>query len=302
VLLQGETGTGKDMVARAIHDRSARRDRPFIPIHLGALPGELVASELFRHNKGAFTGATSSRQGKFEMSDGGTVYLDEIATLEQSVQISLLRLLETMKFYKLGGKREIEVDVRIIAATNEDLQELVEQGRFREDLYYRLEVFPIQLPPLREREGDLELLAHEFLRRYREVFDKQIERIDPSCMNILKDHDWPGNIRELKNVVQRAVLVCNANTLRAEHLPPRFRAGQPGRVMRADSQTVEDEVETGGGDDRIILKVGSTLEQMEREMIVGTLKKVGDNRKEAAKTLGISRRSLYNKLRKYNID
>lgn len=298
VLLQGETGTGKDLAARAIHDASDRAAGPFIPIHLGALPGELVGSELFGHVKGAFTGASASRKGKFELGEGGTVFLDEIATLDESVQIHLLRLLETRSFYKLGGKREIKVDVRVIAATNEELGPLVEQGKFREDLFYRLDVFPIELPPLREREGDLELLAREFCSRFSGKFEKRIESIDPLCYELMRGHEWPGNVRELKNVIQRAVLVCNEPVLLPEHLPPRFH--DTGKQLAP--ATVNGRETTAGGDDaKIVLKVGSSLEEMEREIIVRTLEQANQNRKRTAEILGISRRSLYNKLAKYDI-
>lgn len=297
VLLQGATGTGKDLVAKAIHNSSSRAHGPFIPIHLGALPAELVGSELFGHVKGAFTGAAAGRKGKFEMGQGGTVFLDEIATLDESVQIHLLRLLETRSFYRLGGKRVIKVDVRVIAASNENLSELVERGKFREDLFYRLDVFPIELPPLRERNGDLELLASEFCGRFAKLFDKKIDRIDPSCFALIRNHDWPGNVRELKNVIQRAVLVCNESVLMPHHLPPRFQPNKSiSEEIAADSRSYK-----ARGTNDIVVQVGSSLDEMERITIAKTLEYNGGNRKRTAEILGISRRSLYNKLEKYNL-
>jgi len=283
VLLVGETGTGKDLAAKAIHRQSARSEGPYIAVNLGALPAELVASELFGHEKGAFTGAAERREGKFEVAQGGTVLLDEIGAVDEKVQVSLLRLIEEKKFQRLGGRRTISSNVRLIAASNEDLADAVRQGTFREDLYYRLDVFRIIMPPLRERQGDVLLLINEFLTRYNRAFQKNILGIAPECLSLLESYEWPGNVRELKNVIQRAVLVATGETLLPNHLPPRFRPDRPTRP-------------------RVTFEIGTTLDEVEREMVVRALAVAENNRKRAAELLGISRRSLYNKLRKHAIE
>ncbi|MBN1673229.1 MAG: sigma-54-dependent Fis family transcriptional regulator [Kiritimatiellae bacterium] len=283
VLLQGETGTGKDLAAQAIHAQSRRAGGPYVPVHLGALPADLVAAELFGHEKGAFTGATERRIGKFEQGHTGTVFLDEISAIDEKVQVSLLRLLEKKRFHRLGGRKMSACDVRLIAATNENLEELVAAGRFREDLFYRLDVFRIVMPPLRERQGDIPLLIEEFLKRYNRDFGRRIAGISPECISLFEAHEWPGNVRELKNVIQRGVLVCTENVLLPQHLPARFR---PERLARA----------------KVTFEVGTPLSEVEREMVLRALAAAGNNRKRAAELLGISRRSLYNKIAKYRID
>jgi DNA-binding NtrC family response regulator len=284
VLLVGETGTGKELAARAIHRNSDRRDGPYIPVNAGAIPSELVASELFGHEKGAFTGAGERTKGKFELARDGTLFLDEIGSLDQKVQVSLLRIIEQRRFHRLGGNRAISTNARLVAASNEDLFEAVEQGRFREDLFYRLDVFRISLPPLRERREDIPLLIDEFVKRYNEDFEKTITGIAPECVNVMQAYDWPGNVRELKNVIQRAVLVCKGDVLLREHLPSRFQKVK-GRPLHRG----------------VTFEIGTTLDQMEREMIVRTLAAAKNNRKQTAEILGISRRALYNKLRKHGI-
>jgi DNA-binding NtrC family response regulator len=282
VLLLGETGTGKDLAAQAIHEQSKRRGGPFIAVNLGALPQELVGSELFGHEKGAFTGAAERREGKFEQAKGGTIFLDEIATIDEKVQVSLLRLIEQKRFNRLGGKRSISTDARLIAASNQDLGTKVEQGEFRDDLYYRLDVFRITLPPLKDRVGDVPLLVDEFLKRYNLTFQKNILGIAPECISLLECYNWPGNVRELKNVIQRAVLVCEGEVLLPKHLPPRFRPDRP--VFPTVS-----------------FKLGTPLFEIEREMVIRALSATKNNRKRAADLLGISRRALYNKLNKHRI-
>lgn len=282
VLLLGETGTGKDLAAQAIHQQSERRKGPYIPVNLGALPSELVASELFGHEKGSFTGALERREGKFELARGGTVFLDEIATIDEKVQVSLLRLIEQKKFHRLGGKRAIATDVRLIAASNRNLADAVHQGTFREDLYYRLDVFRIVMPPLLERLGDIPLLVDGFLKRYNRSFQKNILGIAPECVSLLESYSWPGNVRELKNVVQRAILVCTGEVLLPEHLPPRFRPDRPVYPT-------------------VSFKIGTPLKEIEREMVTRALAVAQNNRKRAADLLGISRRALYNKLQKHNL-
>ncbi len=282
VLLLGETGTGKDLVAQAIHQQSRRSQSAYIPINVAALPSELIASELFGHEKGAFTGANEQRLGIFEQAHRGTVFLDEIGSIDERTQVSLLRLIEQKHFYRLGGRRQVSTNVRLIAATNAHLPTLVQSGAFREDLFFRLDVFHIELPPLRERTGDIPLLLDAFLKRFNTLFDKDIQVLSPECLNALESYHWPGNIRELKNVIQRAVLICPGKTLRAAHLPARFEF-----VDRKPSVSFE---------------IGTSLSDMERDMIVHTLQFTHNNRLQAARLLGISRRTLYNKIARYNLD
>jgi DNA-binding NtrC family response regulator len=282
VLLIGQTGTGKDLAAQAIHTQSKRSEGPYVPVNLGALPAELVASELFGHEKGAFTGAFQKREGKFELAKEGTIFLDEIASIDEKVQIGLLRLIEEKKLHRLGGKHPITTDARLIAASNQDLEELVQRGVFRQDLYFRLDVFRIMMPSLEDRIGDIPLLIDEFLKRYNQSFQKNILGIAPECISLLESYSWPGNVRELKNVIQRAVLVCTGEILLPEHLPPRFK---PDRSVYPT----------------VTFRVGTPLEEVEREMIVRALTVTQNNRKMAADLLGISRRALYNKLKKHEI-
>jgi DNA-binding NtrC family response regulator len=282
VLILGATGTGKDLVARAIHQRSGRRAAPFLAVNVGAIPVELVGSELFGHEKGAFTGAVARREGKFEQGNGGTLFLDEIGAIDEKIQVSLLRLLEHKKFHRLGGRQPITCDVRLIAATNADLTALVREGQFREDLFFRLDVFRISLPPLRERRGDIPLLLEAFMTRFNQVLQKNLRGIEPACEKLLEQYDWPGNIRELKNVIQRAVLICDKELIAPEHLPARFLAQQQKCPVAS-------------------FAVGIPLDEMERQMIVLTLSFTQNNRTRAAQLLGISRRALYNRLEKYGI-
>jgi DNA-binding NtrC family response regulator len=282
VLILGETGTGKDMAAHAIHRMSKRIDNPYLPVNLGALPAQLVASELFGHDKGAFTGAMQQHKGVFEQGSKGTIFLDEIDSIDEQVQISLLRVLEQKKFKRLGGSRSINSDARILAATNEDLDNLVESGVFRIDLFYRLDVFRITLPALRERQNDIPLLADEMILKYSKTYHKNITSITQKSIDALMDYDWPGNVRELKNVIQRAVLVCNDEELNVDHLPPRFH----NKTIQTPS---------------ISFKLGTSLDEVEREMVLQALAATNNNRKEAAKLLGISRRAIYNKLHKHNL-
>jgi DNA-binding NtrC family response regulator len=284
VLILGETGTGKELVARSIHLQSPRREGSYIPVNLGAIPTELVGSELFGHEKGAFTGAAERNKGRFEQAEGGTLFLDEIAMIDPKMQVSLLRIIEQNEFYRLGGGKAVRTNVRLIAASNDDLAALAKQGKFREDLYYRLDVFRISMPSLRERQGDIALLTEKFLERYSRNFSKNLVDISSECMSILESYPWPGNVRELKNVIQRAVLVCSGEVVMPEHLPPRFLNGK--KLTHGEESA---------------FKVGMTLDRMEREMIVRTLEASHNNRTRAAELLGISRRALYNKLQKHNL-
>jgi DNA-binding NtrC family response regulator len=282
VLITGETGTGKELVARAIHQLSDRCEKPFIPIHLGALPLDLVSSELFGHDKGAFTGALKNYKGSFEMAKGGTVLLDEIGTIDEQNQVSLLRLIETKRFQRIGGTRNIKLNVRVLAASNEDLNEAILQGRFREDLFYRLDVFAIMLPAVRDRAGDIPLIVDHFLKHFNKTYRTDIRGVSPECINRMESYSWPGNVREIKNVIHRAVVMCSEAILLPEHLPQRFfskRNHMP----------------------QVSIQLGSSLEEAEKKMIARTLEWTNNNRRRAAAVLGISRRTIYNKISRYNL-
>jgi DNA-binding NtrC family response regulator len=282
VLLLGETGTGKDLAAQAIHRLSSKREGHYFPVNLGAFPSELVASELFGHEKGAFTGANNQHKGVFEVASDGTVFLDEIESIDNKVQISLLRLIEQKKVTRLGGRRSMHTDARIITASNENLEDLVERGIFREDLFFRLDVFRITLPPLRNRIGDIPLIAQELIADFNFELNKNIVRIKPDAMAALDEYEWPGNVRELKNVLQRTVLVCEDEQIGEEHLPI--------RVQRKTK-----------GTPKLIIEVGTSLDEVEKQLIRKTLSHTKNNRKKAAELLGITRRALYNKLNKHKI-
>lgn len=287
VLITGETGTGKDMVAAAIHKRSNRKDKAYIPVNTGAMARELIASELFGHEKGAYTGASETRRGFFEQADGGTIFLDEISTMDEKTQVSLLRILEEKTFRRVGGEKDIQVDVRVIAATNENLEEAVKERRFREDLYYRLDVFRINLPPLRARPGAVTLLTDHFVSYFDSLYKKNVRMVSPETYRCLRRYPWPGNVRELKNVIQRAVLMAKGEELTPELIPARIREAA-GLSTNADPQTFP-------------IHVGMTLQVVEKEFIAMTLASTGGNKKEAAAILGISRRALYNKLKRYGL-
>jgi two-component system response regulator HydG len=278
-LIQGESGTGKELVARAIHRLSTRKNKPFVVINCSAYPATLLESELFGHEKGAFTGAIRQKAGRFEQAHGGTVFLDEIGEIAPSAQIKLLRVLQTQKFERLGGEKTLTVDVRIIAATNKDLLLEVKKGLFREDLYYRLNVIPIQLPPLLERRNDIPLLARHFLHRFAEEQGKKIEQFSPEAMRLLLDYSWPGNVRELENTVEHATVLAKGSRVEASDLPA--------ALYSAISAT----------------DIGKppTLVDHEKKLLQEVLEKCGWNKKQAAKRLGISRSTLYEKLKKYQI-
>lgn len=282
VFLSGETGTGKELAALAIHELSPRSNASCIPVHIGSLPDDLVASELFGHERGAFTGATSRRKGCFENANGGTVFLDEIATIDEKMQVSLLRLLETSEFNLIGSQESISVNVRIIAATNADLLEEIRMGRFREDLYYRLDVMQIHLPPLRERHGDIHLLVDHFINHACENFQKSIRGTSPGYINCLETYSWPGNVRELKNVVQRSVINCSGDVLECDDLPERLIHNQNKQVS-------------------MNIHVGMSLDEIEKELIIRTMEYTNHNRTKTSEILGISRRALYNKFKRHGI-
>ncbi len=282
VLLSGETGTGKELAAQAIHELSSRSHAPCVTVHIGALPPDLVASELFGHERGAFTNATGRRKGCFETADGGTVFLDEIATIDEKMQISLLRVLENCEFNRIGSQEGVTVDVRVIAASNADLAEEIRRGNFREDLFFRLEVLHITMPTLRERHGDINLLVDHFIKSACDDFKKVIRGISSDFISCLEAYPWPGNVRELKNVIQRAVVSCNKDILSTDQLPNRIRH------FRNDDNTMT-------------IRIGTSLEKVEKELILRTLEQTGQNRTRTSDILGISRRSLYNKIQRYGL-
>jgi len=279
VLIQGESGTGKELVARAIHLESPRKDKPFVVINCSAYPATLLESELFGHEKGAFTGAIRQKFGRFEQAHGGTVFLDEIGEIHPSAQIKLLRVIQTQKFERLGGEKTQAVNLRILAATNKDLLQEVKKGNFREDLYYRLNVIPIYLPPLRERRNDIPLLASHFLQRFATEQGKEIQGFRPEAMRRLLDHHWPGNVRELENTVEHATVLTKGGRIEAADMPAAIRADLSGAQI-TNLPTMVDH---------------------EKKLLEDTLEECGWNKKQAAKRLGISRSTLYDKLKKYQI-
>jgi DNA-binding NtrC family response regulator len=281
VLVTGESGTGKELIARAIHNSGDRAARPFVAVSCAALAETLLESELFGHEKGAFTGAAAQKKGKFEVADGGTVFLDEIGDISPKVQVELLRVLQERCFCRVGGNEEVRVDVRVIAATNANLQRAVQEGRFRDDLYYRLNVIQIQIPPLRERREDIPLLVDHFLERLSHELGKDIGQVSEGAMKVLMDYAWPGNVRELENAIERAMVTCRSNTLTDDDFA--FLA------------------QNAAGEKPWIAPPAMTLQEMERRMIEATLERTGGNIKESAAVLGIDRSTLYEKLKRYEI-
>ena len=282
VLIFGESGTGKELVARALHNASSRKSNPFVAVNTGAISKELISSELFGHEKGAFTGAIDSKKGKFEEADGGTLFLDEISSMSEQVQIALLRVLETNQIERLGGNRTIPVDVRIVAATNVNLEDLIAEGKFREDLYYRLNVYNIELPPLHERVEDIPLIVDYYIERFNRQYGKRIMGVDEEAMRCLSEYSWPGNIRELRNLVLRSMISAR-EVIKKKDLPEVVAKGiKPGQEIR--------------------IQAGTPLPDIERMSIIKTLQMARGNKLKAAEMLGISRRSLYNKLEEYHID
>jgi DNA-binding NtrC family response regulator len=280
VLITGESGTGKELVANAIHQRSARAAGPFIKLHCAALAESLLESELFGHEKGSFTGATMRKDGRFQIADGGTLFLDEIGEISQAIQVKLLRFLQEHEFERVGGTQTIRVDVRVIAATNRNLTEEVSKGRFREDLYYRLNVVALEMPPLRERKSDVPALAKFFLERYTRENAKVVEAFTGEAMELLSAYDWPGNVRELENAIERAVVLSGGSMIEARHLPPNVRP----RFAPAGMPIVP----------------GATLRDLERYAILETLKATGGSTSKAAEMLGISVRTIQYRLHQYN--
>jgi two-component system response regulator AtoC len=287
VLIQGDSGTGKELVAHAVHRLSTRVRGPFVAVHRAALSANLLESELFGHEKGAFTGAVSQRKGRFEMADGGTLFLDEISEIDAAVQVKLLRVLEERTFERVGGDRPVEVDIRLVAATNRDLKELVAEGKFREDLFFRLDVVNIMLPPLRDRSADIPMLCTHFIAEVSEKNAKAVESITPDAMNLLMAYRWPGNVRELRNTIEKMVVLCRGDRLTARDIPA----------------SIKDEVKCGstsaGAASALSVAPESSLADAEKTMIYAAIKQQGGNRTKAAEALGISRRTLHRKLRQY---
>jgi DNA-binding NtrC family response regulator len=279
VLIQGESGTGKELIAKAIHRLSSRKNGAFVPVHCAALSSTLLESELFGHEKGAFTGAAERRKGRFELADGGSLFLDEIGEVDASVQVKILRALEERRFERVGGQEPIDVDTRLIAATNRDLKKMVAEGKFREDLYYRLYVVVIQLPALRERKSDISLLLKHYLDVFNQENGRSIEGFSPDALDFLMAYRWPGNVRELRNVVEQMVVLSRSQRIGVRDLPVHLReTGSSGGTLQVE---------------------GGTLEELEKRALLQALKESGGNRTHAAEKLGISRRTLHRKIAEY---
>ncbi len=285
VLILGESGTGKELVANAIHYNSPRANQPFIKVACAALPETLLESELFGHEKGAFTGAIARKEGRFQLAHRGAIFLDEVGEMSATTQAKILRVLQEKEFEPLGSTRVVKVDVRVIAATNKDLEKEVRETRFREDLFYRLNVVPVSLPPLRERKEDIPALASHFLSIYREKNKKELREISGKALDLLVRYDWPGNIRELENCIERAVVIARGEIIAPADLPPQIQA-----------------LSSEKGDSEVRFPSGISLQEVEKALILRTLEDTGGNRSRAAETLGINRRTLQNKLKEYGIN
>jgi DNA-binding NtrC family response regulator len=283
VLIQGESGTGKELIARAIHSSGDRAAKPFVGVSCAALAETLLESELFGHEKGSFTGATVQKKGKFEMADLGTIFLDEIGDISPKLQLDLLRVLQERSFYRVGGSEELAVDVRVIAATNVDLEKAVQEGRFRDDLFYRLNVINIRIPALRERPEDIPLLVHHFIEEISHELGKDVQEITEDAMKLLLDHPWPGNVRELQNAIERGIITSRT------------------RVLAPEDFSFLRQMDGGGAAQELTIPVNMSLDELERQAIVSTLQRTQGNIKEAATVLGIDRSTLYDRLKKYGI-
>ena len=283
VLIRGESGTGKELVTHALHYNSLRADKPFIKVNCAALPETIIESELFGHEKGAFTGAISTRKGRFEIAHGGTIFLDEIGDLSMTTQVKLLRVLQEKEFERVGGNEALRTNVRVVTATNRNLEELMAQGRFREDLYYRLNVFPIHIPPLRDRKSDIMLLADYFIDKYNRQNGKNVKRISTSAIDMLMAYHWPGNVRELENCIERAILLSIDDVIHGNNLPPSL-------------QTAES------SDTQLHTTLDETLDDIERELILDALKSTKGNAAKAARLLGITERIMGLRIKKHDIE
>ncbi len=281
VLITGESGVGKELIASALHNLSGRGEKPFIKVHCAALAETLLESELFGHEKGSFTGAIGRKRGRFELAHGGTIFLDEIGEINQAVQIKILRVLQEKRFERVGGEETIEVDVRVITATNRDLEKEIAEGRFREDLFYRLNVVCINVPPLRERKDDIPLMITSFIREFAAENGKKIEGIDTKARAVLYSYDWPGNVRQLRNCIESAVVMTSGPIITVDDLPPSIRSGE-------ESQSLH-------------IPVGVTMAEAEKQVILQTLSAQNGNKTRAAEVLGIGRKTLHRKLDEYGI-
>jgi len=283
VLIRGESGTGKELIAQAIHYHSPRAKKPFIKVNCAALPETLIESELFGHERGAFTGADNRKKGRFELAHGGTLFLDEIGELSPAIQVKLLRVLQEREFERVGGTDPVRVDVRVIAATNKNLENALKETSFREDLYYRLNVFPILIPPLRARKADVLLLADYFAEKFAREHEKSIKRISTPAIDLLTSYHWPGNVRELENTIERAVLLADGEVIHGHHLPPTLQTAEATGTVVSTS-------------------LGTAVEAFERSLIEDALKSSRGNRSKAARLLSTTERVISYKARKYGID
>lgn len=288
VLILGESGTGKELVARAIHEKSRRREGPFVPVNCGAIPEELLESELFGYEKGAFTGAVKSKPGRFEMAQGGTIFLDEVAEMSPKLQVKLLRILQEKRVERLGSERSVAVDIRILAATNRNLEKEVKEGRFREDLYFRLNVIPVHLPPLRERKEDIPLLAEHFLRRFCEREEVPLKRLSEEALACLCRYSWPGNVRELENLMERLVILSEDQVIRKEDLPEHLWQPPP---LSPEPLEIPPEG----------LNLPQILREMEKNLILKALEASGGVKSKAAKLLGLNRTTLIEKMKRLGL-
>jgi DNA-binding NtrC family response regulator len=303
ILIHGESGTGKELIAKAIHSASARADKPFVPVNTGSIPGDLLESQLFGHVKGAFTSAIASKKGLFEVADQGTIFFDEISTISPETQAKLLRVIQEREFMRLGGIETIKVDVRIIAASNEDLLTLVRQGRFREDLFHRLNVIALQLPPLRERKEDIPPLVEHFVARYCQENAKPPRRFSQAAMKPLMDYDWQGNVRELENTVERAVVLSTGPEMDVDLLPESVRTREIVRGVRLNMAdflgSLPGDAESGGGPSRSLFQI---LEEIERRLIIDMLERNGWNQTEAAERFLIPLSTLNQKIKRLGVE
>ena len=325
ILITGESGTGKELIAKTIHYNSLRAQQPFIPLNCAAIPKDLLESELFGHEKGAFTGALNTRIGRFELAAGGTLFLDEIGEMDMSLQGKVLRIIQGKEFERVGGSKTIKVDVRIVTATNKDLEKAIEEGKFREDLFYRLNVIPVHLPPLRERVEDIPLLVDFFKKELMKKRKKESVEVSPAAMECLIKYHWPGNVRELENLLERMTILVSKDTIEVSDLPPKFQvakaetntrtvpvkspaADQPGQrsaeksLGRPDIPDQKDPAQTGVSLSDSGVDLAKAVEQMERDLIMQALGKTGGVKSKAAKLLGLNRTTLVEKMKKMNIE